>query len=397
MKKLLSLGGNYFQMTAVKAAKSLGYYVIDADYLPENPAHKYADEYHNISTLDKKGILKLAKEKKVDGIIAYASDVSAPTAAYVSEKLGLPTNPYESVYLMTRKDMFHPFLKRNGFHVPQNVQINSIREVYEFFEQMNGNVMLKPVSSSGSKGISHITEKNQIEAAFAEAKKYSNGDVLAIEEFIQRNNYQIAGDAFLVDGKIAFFGLANEHFNNNCNPLVPVGESFPAHLNANQITEARKEIERALSILNMKNGAINLDFMFDTDGKLFIIELGPRNGGNLITDAIKLSTGVDLAKYTVKAAVGDDLSDLKEVTWNKYISSYIWHSERNGRFKEIKFTRDLKDKIILSDTFVKAGDSIAKFINAGFGLGAALIEYESENEMLHMMDHMNDYYQIELE
>ena len=110
MKKLMSLGGNYYQMTAVKAAKRLGYHVIDVDFLPDNPAHAYADEYYNISTLDKENVLKLAKKLKIDGIISYASDVSAPTAAYVAEKLELPTNPYESVYLMTRKDLFHPFL-----------------------------------------------------------------------------------------------------------------------------------------------------------------------------------------------------------------------------------------------------------------------------------------------
>lgn len=53
-KRIMLLGGNYFQMTAMKAAKELGCYVIYVDYLPENPAHKFADEYHNVSTMDEK-------------------------------------------------------------------------------------------------------------------------------------------------------------------------------------------------------------------------------------------------------------------------------------------------------------------------------------------------------
>ena len=109
------LGGNYFQMTATLAAKDLGCHVISVDYLPDNPAHKYADEYHNVSTIDKEKVLELARELKIDGIVSYASDVSAPTAAYVSEALGLPTNPYESVMIMTHKDLFRKFLKaRSG-------------------------------------------------------------------------------------------------------------------------------------------------------------------------------------------------------------------------------------------------------------------------------------------
>lgn len=392
-KILLSLGGNYFQMTVVKAAKRLGYYVIDADYLPENPAHQYADEYHNISTLDREEILKLAIEKHVDGIVSYASDVSAPTAAWVSEKLGLPTNPYESVHIMTRKDLFHPFLCKKGFHVPEGIAVKCIDDVYDFYDE-KGDIILKPVSSSGSKGVTHISDRCQIDSAFKEAMLYSRGMGMAAEKFIHRTGHQIAGDAFVVKGKIRFFGLANEHFNFNCNPLVPVGESFPVALSGEKIQLARDEIQKAVELLNIRNGAINLDFMFDREGKVFIIELGPRNGGNLITDAIQLSTGIDLAEYTVRAAVGDDISDLKEPEWNAYISSYIWHAEQDMKYKSLEIKEQLIHKIVRSDIFVSEGEKICRFSNGGFGIGAALIRYDSQDEMLEMMDHMNQYYTV---
>lgn len=57
-KKIMLLGGNYYQMTATKAAKALGCHVISVDYLPDNPAHELADEYYNISTIDREAILK---------------------------------------------------------------------------------------------------------------------------------------------------------------------------------------------------------------------------------------------------------------------------------------------------------------------------------------------------
>ena len=111
MKKLLMLGGSMQQIPAIKAAKEMGHYVITCDYLPENPGHKFADEYYNVSTTDKEAVLKLAKELKIDGIVAYASDPAAPTAAYVSENLGIPGNPYESVAMLTEKDKFRDFLE----------------------------------------------------------------------------------------------------------------------------------------------------------------------------------------------------------------------------------------------------------------------------------------------
>ena len=61
MKRIMMLGGSYFQMSATKRAKELGYYVISCDYLPDNPGHKYADEYYNVSTIDKDAVLELAR------------------------------------------------------------------------------------------------------------------------------------------------------------------------------------------------------------------------------------------------------------------------------------------------------------------------------------------------
>lgn len=47
------LGGSLYQVYAIKEAVRLGYYVISCDYLPNNPGHKYAHEYYNVSTTDK--------------------------------------------------------------------------------------------------------------------------------------------------------------------------------------------------------------------------------------------------------------------------------------------------------------------------------------------------------
>ena len=394
MKKIMSLGGNYFQMTLVKAAKRLGHYVIDVDYLPDNPAHKFADEYHNVSTLDKEGVLALADKLGIDGIVSYASDVSAPTAAYVASKLGLPGNPVETVEIMTNKKLFHPFLSEHGLLAPRHKLVETEEQVNVFFrDSLNGSIMIKPTHGSGSKGVGVIRAEQDISRAFSEAKKYAR-DGIIVEDFIQRRGYQIAGDAFVRNGEIAFFGLANEHFDNDCNPLVPIGESFPVDLDAESIIKAKKEIEKILQTLGYRNGAVNLDFMFDTQGNVFVIELGPRNGGNLITDAIKQACGVDLAEYTVKSALGEDISNLHDVTMNRFVSSYIWHAKNSGTFNGLKIRQELKNKIIQSDVFLKQGDPFYRFDNGGFGIGAALLEFNSKDEMLEMMSNMNSYYEI---
>ena len=147
--------------------------------------------------------------------------------------------------------------------------------------------------------------------------------------------------------------------------------------------------------LGFKNGAVNLDFMFKEDGEIFIIELGPRNGGNLITDAISVAGNVDLAEYTIKLAVGDDVSDLVEENMDKFVSSYIWHAQKDGIFNDISISNELREKIILSDILVDKGTKIKRFDNGGFGLGAALLKFDSMEQMLYMMDHMEEFYEVQ--
>ena len=119
MKKLMILGGTRYALPVIEAAKKLGIYTITADYLPENIAHKYSDEYVNVSIIDKEKILEVARELNIDGIMSFACDPGVVTAAYVAEQMGLPNvGPYESVCILQNKGKFREFLAENGFAVP---------------------------------------------------------------------------------------------------------------------------------------------------------------------------------------------------------------------------------------------------------------------------------------
>ena len=93
MKTILLLGGSAQQIVAIETAKRLGYFTVLCDYLSDNPGQYVADKFYLVSTTDKDAVLEVAKNENVDGVLAYASDPAAPTAAYVAEKLGLPGSP----------------------------------------------------------------------------------------------------------------------------------------------------------------------------------------------------------------------------------------------------------------------------------------------------------------
>ena len=119
MKRLMILGGSRYALPVIKAAHELGCYVITMDYLPDNIAHKYSDEYCNVSIIEKDAVLEEAMRLQIDGIMSFACDPGVVTAAYVAEKLGLPfQGSHESTSILQDKGLFRQFLTENGFNVP---------------------------------------------------------------------------------------------------------------------------------------------------------------------------------------------------------------------------------------------------------------------------------------
>lgn len=387
-KKVLFLGAAPTQIPPIHYARDKGYYIVTCDYLPDNPGHQLADESYNVSTTDKSAVLELAQKLRIDGIVAYASDPAAPTAAYVAEYMGLPGNPYQAVLTLARKDLFREFLFKNGFNTPKSKSFYDRAEAREWLEEIGIPAYIKPVDSSGSKGVTRLSSPEHYEQAFDHALSFSRERKVVIEEEISRSGYQVAGDGFIVDGELKFRCWANEHFDKLCNGLVPIGESFPTTQPDNSLAVAHAETQRLLTLLGMRMGALNFDFVFTKDGKFYFLELGPRNGGCLIPEVIRYATGKDLIGDTVDAALGHAVNGLSLVQPQGYWSSYMVHAVETGTYKELWLSDRIKPKIVEQDIWVKSGDPVCQFNGSNHTLGTMIIKFDSSDEMLDTMDNM---------
>lgn len=163
MKKILLLGGSEQQLVAIKTAKRMGFYTVLCDYLTDNPGQYIADKFYLVSTIDKEAVLDVAQKEKVNGVLGYASDPAAPTAAYVAERLGLLGNPFESVNTLCNKDEFRSFLQKNGFNAPQSGSYSNFEDAEKDVSRYRLPVIVKPVDSSGSKGVTVLSQWEELE------------------------------------------------------------------------------------------------------------------------------------------------------------------------------------------------------------------------------------------
>ncbi|MBN1066202.1 ATP-grasp domain-containing protein [Clostridium botulinum] len=399
MKKLLLLGGSAQQIVAIEKAKKLGYYTILCDYLDDNPGQTISDKFYLESTTDKEAILKIAQKENIDGIVAYASDPAAPTAAYVAEKLSLPTNSYEVVTVLSEKHKFRKYLLENHFNVPNSCNFieltdKNIKKVSEF----KFPIMVKPVDSSGSKGIRKIYNINDLEEAVKYSKQFSRNNIIQVEEYIEKDHkYMVGGDIFVVNGEIKFWGLLNCHRDNLVNPLVPVGKSFPLHLSHERQILIKTELNKLIKSLNIKFGAFNVELMITKNNKVYFIEVGPRNGGNMIPDLLSMISGIDLITATIKFAAGDQNFIVNFNGNNKFFATHNLHSNRDGIYKDIIFSPKLEAYIIRKNIYKEQGDYVKFFDGANKALGIIFMEFNTENEMNTILLNINDYINIILE
>ena len=401
-KKILLLGGSEQQVVAINTAKSLGFFTILCDYLPDNPGQKYADKFYLTSTTDKEAVLDIARTEAVDGIVAYASDPAAPTAAYVSEELGLQGIPYNVAQSFCEKNLFREFLELNGFNFPKSLAVSS-RESFSFdvLKSFTFPLIVKPADASGSKGVTVVKDLTEVNSALLEASKYSRNGNIVIEEFIARDHkHVIEAEIFVVEGRVAVWGLMNSIRDENANPLVPAAYSFPLDLPESRIKLVKREIARLVDSAHIQNGAMNIEIIIDSKDDLYFLDVGPRNGGNRLPDFISKIFKTDLIVATLQAAMGEQInifSDLENEIDRGYWGLGVLHSVEDGYFKRIKYSSEAQSALLEDFVQKEPNEAVNSFQKCTDLVGLAFFKFTDRSQMTRVMDDFANSAYVELE
>lgn len=120
-------------------------------------------------------------------------------------------------------------------------------------------VMIKPVDSSGSKGVKRIESAYELKKAYNPTISISRTKHVIIEKFIERGHkYMIGGDCFMLNDKVQLWGLLNCGEDEKANPLVPEGKSYPLMIGSEKIEVIHQYVQRVVDLLNIK--LVNLIF-----------------------------------------------------------------------------------------------------------------------------------------
>ena len=402
MKKLMILGGSRYAIPVIEAAHKLGLYAITADYLPNNIAHKFSDQYVNVSIIEKEKVLKVAQELQIDGIVSFACDPGVVTAAYIAEKMGLPfQGSYKSTSILQDKGLFRKFLTENGFNVPHAKSYSDKNAPLADIDFFTWPVIVKPVDSAGSKGVTKVSSPEELPAAIETALSVSHNGHFIIEDFLTFDGYHSSADPFTVDGKLAFSTYSDQLFDKEAdNPYTPALIIWPSSMKKANQDYLDQEIQRLMTLLGMKTGIYNIESCVGVDGKPYIMEVSPRGGGCKIAELQRLAFGVDLIENEVRAAVGMPLVDVRQTECDGHWCEFVIHARpgQSGIFKRMDIDEDIRSKYVkVIDMTTKEGDMVHPFTGANMSLGDMFLRFDSREEMDSVMVRSNEWLKIVLE
>lgn len=356
-KKVMILGGSILQLPMILQAKKMGLYTIVLDSNINAIGFKEADESYDISTNDILKAIDIAKKVKPDGIVTMATDMPMRTVAAVGEELGLNTISFKTAEMATNKLLMRNQFLSNHLPIPYFFKIENMEDLLEALEKINGDFILKPANSSGSKGVVLCNTNNieRLSEIFVEVLSFSSTGYILLEEYMR--GPEVSVESLTMNGETKVIAITDKK-KTEAPYFVEVGHSIPSILNEEIKREIVKITEAAVKSLGIKTGPTHTELII-TDNGPKIVEVGARLGGDNITShLVPLATDVNMVEAVIKIALGETIKINEK---SNHASAINYFHSKEGYLEKVPNVRDLLDKDgVVSIEILKSNGELIK-------------------------------------
>lgn len=340
MKKLAIIGASYLQEPLVRKAKDMGLYTICFAWREGAICEDICDKFYPISIVEKEEILAICQQEEIDGICTIASDVAAPTVAYIANKMKLIGNDYNAAVRANNKYLMREAFMKGDVPCPQYMMVTpetlNMPDVLDGLRSFEYPIIVKPSDRSGSLGVTKVETPSEYYPAIEQAISKSFKREAMIEEFIEGR--EISVEFISYNGRHYPLQITDK-ITTEAPHFVELEHHQPSNLTPEQYEEIYCITQRALDALGLTNGASHSEYKITKDGRIAVMEIGGRMGGDFIgSDLVRLSTGYDFVKGVIDVALGQ-FSEPK-LPLHKHSGVYFLCEETKHLFPIIKGWRN---------------------------------------------------------
>lgn len=355
MKKLMIMGAGIYQVPLIERAKAMGIHTIAVSIPGNYPGFSVADEICHINTVDYEAVLKVAREKQIDGIVTAGTDVAVITIGKVCDEMGLSGLSFAAAKVAADKMLMKECYEANGVRTARYRKVRFTEDPEEAVRDLQYPLIFKAVDSSGSRGITRVNSREEIPRAVEGVKATTRKDYYIVEEFIIGEEF--GAQAFVYGGEVQFV-LPHGDYVFVGDTGVPVGHFAPYELSEERLADVVDQTKRAVRAMGLDNCAINADFIM-RDGKTYVLEIGGRSGATCLAELVSIYYGFDYYEKIIQAALGER----PEFPQDQAVpnASKLLMSDRDGVLRSIADRNPPQENIYEVMFDYRVGEPVKKF------------------------------------
>lgn len=338
--RLLVIAAGETQAVFIKEAMEMGHYVIAVDANPHAPGLKFAHESYNRDITNSSELIDLFELVDATSIVTICCDAALESVAEVTSYYNLPGISVRTARLSKNKQLQRVHLLKNSLACPKFEVVESLEMAKESLKRLTLPVVVKPVDSSGSKGVLLVTSDIKIEKAFLNAWTESRSSTVIIEQFLLGKEYSV--EMWVNDGEPQVLAVSEKQ---RTDPPFLLDEIvfFPSQLDAEDLLSIKSMALECIKSAHVESGPVHLEAIMTETGPV-IVEWACRGAGfKVFTNILPYICGQSTCVAMVNYALGYPTQWPKQDP-NK-AAALVFIAPKPGSFKEI---RGLNEVLTLS-------------------------------------------------
>lgn len=384
MRSFLVIAGGKFQLPLIRAIKSRGLSVTVVDADPQAPGFELADSYEILDIANEEEVIAFARQINPIAIASIVSEIAVTTVAAASKALNLPGISVETAKKCTNKFEMRTAFNAYNLPSPEYLMVNNFEEAQLGVSKIGMPVVIKPVDSSGSRGVVRVDSIEDLKYAYQVARDSSRSQKVIIESFIDGQEFTV--ETITVNGVTTVLGFSKKK-------RIPFPHCVSVELlyfNYFQHEYGERIVNLAIDAVNsvgLKNGTSHTEIILSRSGPV-LVEMAARGGGyEIFSKILPEISGVNTIDAIIDLALG--LVPTIRTTNSRCAALKFFDSEDRGVIQSVSGIESVKNiggVISLEIDYAILGKNFDGITRDGERLGYIIALGDKVSDILNIID-----------